>query len=39
MPVAIAIDNGDAFAAITSYTQNFGYNSFRTVGLQISRDF
>ncbi|EGF89971.1 tonB dependent receptor family protein [Asticcacaulis biprosthecium C19] len=39
MPVVIAVDNADAFAGVTSYTQNFGYNSFRTVGVQISRDF
>jgi len=35
VPTAIQVENGDAFAGVTSYYQQFGLNSFRTIGLQF----
>jgi iron complex outermembrane receptor protein len=39
VPVSIGVDAGDSFAGNTSYTQGFGLNSFRTIGVLFGFDF
>lgn len=39
VPVSIGVDAADSFAGVTSYSQRFGLNSFRTIGLLLSFDF
>lgn len=38
-PTYIGLESGDATAGLASYTQQFGYNSVRTVGLRIGAHF
>jgi len=38
-PTYIDLEAGDSIAGVASYTQGFGYNSVRTVGIQLGYSF